>query len=92
MPANFAGNDLRDVSCLAESLTAAEYADGQTFPSIERIRDVSLNVAVAVVKTAAAQNLVTSTRALSIDLTSESEIAKFLSRSMYDPVYVPLID
>eukprot|EP00949_MAST-11_sp_MAST-11-sp1_P004472 g4472.t1 len=77
---------------LAESLTAAEYADGQTFPSIERIRDVSLNVAVAVVKTAAAQNLVTSTRALSIDLTSESEIAKFLSRSMYDPVYVPLID
>ena len=53
---------------LAESLIAAEYADGQTFPSIERIRDVSLNVAVAVVKTAGAQNLVTSTRALSIDL------------------------
>jgi len=77
------------VAC-KESMTADEIAGGRTFPAIQRIRDVSHQVAVAVVEEALKTGLTTKvTRA---DVPDRETLSKFVRKKMYYPCYVPLVD
>jgi len=78
---------------LAASLTQAERNRGQIFPSVSRIRDVSLQVASGVIRQAAAEGLIHPTQ-LDIlpDLEEEGALEAYVRNKMYDPVYVPMID
>lgn len=67
----------------ADSLTAAEMVQGQVFPSIARIRQVSKAVAIAVVKAAIDDGL-------SREALDGVDLEAFVSSKMYYPYYVPL--
>ena len=71
-----------------ESMTQEEIKQGRIFPSISRIRDVSLKVATAVIKEAYRAGLTTKITNKHIN----EGIEKFVARKMYFPEYVPLID
>eukprot|EP00286_Rhodomonas_abbreviata_P028979 CAMPEP_0181315390 /NCGR_PEP_ID=MMETSP1101-20121128/15350_1 /TAXON_ID=46948 /ORGANISM="Rhodomonas abbreviata, Strain Caron Lab Isolate" /LENGTH=571 /DNA_ID=CAMNT_0023422595 /DNA_START=161 /DNA_END=1876 /DNA_ORIENTATION=- len=76
------------VAC-AESMTEAEKAEGRTFPSIKRIRDVSHAVACAVIQEALDSGLTTKFTRLNM---SPEEIQDLVARKMYNPTYSPLVD
>ena len=75
-----------------ESMTQEEINDGRTFPNIERTRDVSLQVAVALVQEAIASNKTTKVPPRIIAAPSDEAVTEFVRRKMYYPTYVPLIE
>jgi len=78
---------------LASSLTAEEREHGQIFPSVGRIRDVSLQIAAAVIRKAAEEDLIPATRLDELpNLRVDGVLETYIRRKMYDPVYVPLIN
>ena len=76
---------LSSVAC-SEAMTEAEMAEGRTFPALDRIRDVSHAVAVAVIEEALEQGLTTKVKG---PLTTQ-EVSDLVSSKMYYPQYTPL--
>jgi len=72
---------------LAKVLTEEELASGRVFPSVSKIRDVSLKVAIAIINEADRDGLRTK-------LTDKemANLEEFIKSKMYDPVYVPLVE
>lgn len=77
---------------LVECLTADERAKGAIFPDIERIREVSLEVAKAVVRQVNEEGLCNPAFVRDANLHHEDELHRFVRSRMWDPVYVPLVD
>ena len=73
---------------LANSLTTQERDAGQIFPSVNRIRDISHSIAMAVIRQAANEGLANVKRLDGINVDSDEELATWVSSKMYDPVYV----
>jgi len=72
---------------LAKSVTDEEFASGRVFPHINRIRDVSHDIAVAIVKQAAQEGQVSKM--------SDKDLANvdhYINEKMYNPIYAPLIE
>ncbi|KAK9904347.1 hypothetical protein WJX75_009960 [Coccomyxa subellipsoidea] len=61
------------------------------YPRLCDIRDVSLKVAMAVIKQAHEEGHVGSDKALKALETSDEELAAFIKEHMYEPVYKPLV-
>jgi malate dehydrogenase (oxaloacetate-decarboxylating)(NADP+) len=78
------------VAC-AESLTEAERAKGMVFPDLERIREVSLTVAVRVIEAAADEGLCTNLEAAHL-AHDPGLLREWAAGKMYDPMYVPVTD
>ncbi len=70
-----------------ECMTPEEIEEGRIFPRINRIRDVSLKVAVRVIEEAYRSGLTTKISNKHIN----EGIEKLVARKMYYPEYVPLI-
>jgi len=64
---------------LNAQVTQADLAMGRIFPSLSLIREVSLNIAVAVAKIAFARGLA--------GIEEPADIVSFIKSSMYDPTY-----
>jgi len=80
-------NMLRAASeACANAVDDDEMARGQVFPDVERIRDVSLDVAVGVVKSALADGLVRNR-----DILAGEDVRSFIQRKSYFPAYVPVV-
>ena len=77
------------VACV-DAMTPDEIAEGRTFPSLDRIRDVSHNVAVEVIKVALDVGLTTKIKKK--DVPDDDALADLVASKMYDPTYVPLVD
>ena len=82
---------LSSVACM-ESMTQEEIDAGRTFPSIERIRDVSLQVAVRLVQEAIQSRKTTKVPQYVIADPSDEVVTEFVRQKMYYPSYVPLIE
>ena len=82
---------LSSVACM-ESMTQEEIDAGRTFPSIDRIRSVSLQVAVKLVQEAIESGMTTKVPPQVLANPSTEVVTKFVRRKMYDPSYVPLIE
>ena len=77
---------------LATSLTEEEKQAGQVFPSIHRIREISLRVATAVVRAAHEEDLINPQK-IPRHVSNDSDLVfEYVQGKMYDPVYVPLVD
>ena len=77
---------LADVAC-STAMTDAEIAEGRTFPAIARIRDVSHQVACAVIMEALSEGLTTK-----LDTTlDEQGVSDLVAKKMYYPQYTPLV-
>eukprot|EP00041_Stephanoeca_diplocostata_P029190 m.855784 g.855784 ORF g.855784 m.855784 type:complete len:109 (-) comp23510_c0_seq27:126-452(-) len=74
------------VAC-ADTMTLEEQADGRTFPTLSRIREVSQNVACAVIRVAHAQGLCTK-----ITDAHMEDLEQHVHSKMYYPHYVPIIE
>ncbi|KAL7483638.1 hypothetical protein ACHAW6_009283 [Cyclotella cf. meneghiniana] len=72
---------------LANYVSEDELSQGKVFPSIKTIRDVSKKVAIAVIEEA-----IRTGQASKINQKHMEDLDAFVSRKMYDPVYVPLIE
>ena len=68
------------------AMTAEECAAGRTFPKLSRIREVSADVAVAVIEEGLRDGLCHKILQKHIDY----GLKKFVLRKMYFPSYVPL--
>mmetsp|Transcript_85591 Transcript_85591/g.228201 ORF Transcript_85591/g.228201 Transcript_85591/m.228201 type:complete len:600 (+) Transcript_85591:54-1853(+) len=77
---------LASAAC-TNSMTPAEIAEGRTFPNINRIREVSRNVAVAVIEEGLREGLTTKIGKAEL----EEGIPALVARKMYYPVYMPVI-
>jgi len=77
------------VACV-DSMTSEEIASGRTFPALDRIREVSLNVACAVIRIALDNELTTKLHPKEVD--SPQDLRDLVQKKMYDPTYVPLVD
>ena len=77
------------IAC-SDAMTEEEIAEGRTFPRLNRIRIVSHAVALAVIEQAFKENQVTSIS--ESDLKRSGNLSNLISRKMYYPVYVPLVD
>ena len=71
----------------ANSVSDAEMARGQVFPDVERIRDVSLNVAVATVESALKDGYVRNK-----DILNGADVRAFIQKKSYFPAYVPIVN
>jgi malate dehydrogenase (oxaloacetate-decarboxylating)(NADP+) len=70
-----------------ESMTQEEIDEGRTFPRLNRIREVSKNVAVAIIKEAIRLDL-----APKLSKKEKNEgIESLVRRKMYFPLYAPLV-
>jgi len=72
---------------LANYVTEEELAMGKVFPNINKIRDVSKTVAVAVMEEAIRDGQASKLREKDI-----ANLDAFVASKMYDPVYVPLVE
>ena len=72
---------------LANYVSEDELAQGKVFPNINTIRDVSKKVAIAVIEEA-----IRTGQASKLNEKHIGDLDTFVSRKMYDPVYVPLIE
>lgn len=72
---------------LANYVTEDELAAGKVFPNLTTIRDVSKKVAVAVI-----QEAIRTDEAPKLKEKDLKDLDVFVSRKMYDPIYVPLIE
>ncbi|KAH8073361.1 malate dehydrogenase [Aureococcus anophagefferens] len=70
----------------ANSVSDDEMARGQVFPDVARIRDVSLNVAVAVIESALKAGYVRSKPIL-----DGADVRTFVQSKSYFPAYVPIV-
>jgi len=70
---------------LAKHMTPEELAQGKVFPPLSKIRDVSRHVAVAVIEQAIQEGQAKK-------MTDVEDLHEFVSKKMYDPVYVPLVE
>lgn len=77
---------------LATSLTEEEMNAGQVFPSIPRIRNISLRLATAIVRAAKEEGLTSPRRIPDHVAECDERTADYIEKRMYDPVYVPLVD
>jgi malate dehydrogenase (oxaloacetate-decarboxylating)(NADP+) len=75
------------IAC-AQSTTDEEKAAGMTLPSIRRIREVSCEVAMAVIREAVA----TGENRKPVPSESLETLRSYVARKMYDPTYAPLVD
>ena len=71
----------------ANSVNVEEMARGQVFPSVDRIRDVSLDVAVATVESALRDGLATREELLRPGV----DVRAFVEAKSYFPAYVPVV-
>jgi malate dehydrogenase (oxaloacetate-decarboxylating)(NADP+) len=78
----------RAARACAESLLPEEIAAGRVFPIVSRIREVSHAVACAVIEEALEEGFTTKINTTRANF----NIAEFVSKKMYFPDYVPLID
>ena len=78
---------LAAVAC-AYSLSETDKAEGRTFPKIQTIREVSLNVACAIIDEALNNDLCTS---INQELLQRVGLRAYVCQSMYDPEYAPLL-
>ena len=67
--------------CVDEKVSKEDFEQGRIFPSLSRIREVSLHIAIAVAK-------VVFTRKLTA-MEEPSDLPGFIKSKMYDPVYQP---
>lgn len=74
------------VAC-SDSMTTEEKAEGRTFPRINRIREVSLKVACAVIREALENDMTTKITSKHLEEGLENVVA----RKMYFPAYHPLV-
>merc|ERR1712176_310121 len=72
---------------LANYVTEDELKQGKVFPNQATIRDVSKKIAIAVIEECISTGQ--ASRVLGKDL---DDIDAFVTRKMYDPVYVPLVE
>ena len=72
---------------LANYVTEDELAAGKVFPNLTTIRDVSKKVAIAVI-----QEAIRTDEAPKLKEKDLKDLDVFVSRKMYDPIYVPLIE
>ena len=72
---------------LANFVTDEELDKGKVFPPLNKIRDVSRSVAVAVIKQAMKEGQAVKLRDQYID-----DLETFVHKKMYDPVYVPIVE
>lgn len=72
---------------LANYVTEYELAEGKVFPNLAKIRDVSKKVAIAVMEEA-----VRTGQASNLKEKDLADLDAFVSRKMYDPIYVPLVE
>lgn len=70
---------------LANHVTTEELAQGKVFPPLRKIRDVSREVAVAVIKQAIEEGQADK-------MTDIENLDEYVYKKMYDPVYVPLVE
>jgi malate dehydrogenase (oxaloacetate-decarboxylating)(NADP+) len=77
---------LASVAC-TNTMTEDEISEGRTFPKLSRIREVSANVAVAIIKEAITQKLTTRIEGTYTD----EELLQIVKKAMYYPNYVPLV-
>ena len=77
------------VACV-DAMTPDEVASGRTFPAIDRIRDVSHSVAVAVIQVALDADL--TTKITREQVPNDDALNSLVAKKMYDPQYVPLVD
>ena len=75
---------------LAGSLTAEERQNGQIFPAVNRIREISHSVAMAVIRQAHSEGLTNPSKLAGVNLDDEEQFATWVSSKMYDPCYVPI--
>eukprot|EP00571_Detonula_confervacea_P007978 CAMPEP_0172315168 /NCGR_PEP_ID=MMETSP1058-20130122/24287_1 /TAXON_ID=83371 /ORGANISM="Detonula confervacea, Strain CCMP 353" /LENGTH=602 /DNA_ID=CAMNT_0013029195 /DNA_START=97 /DNA_END=1905 /DNA_ORIENTATION=- len=71
---------------LANFVTEDELAEGKVFPNLTTIRDVSKKVAIAVIEEA-----IRTGQASKLSEKDLADLDGFVSRKMYDPVYVPIV-
>jgi len=72
---------------LADFVTEDELAQGKVFPNLSTIRDVSKKVAIAVIEEA-----IRTGQASKLSQRDIADLDSFVSKKMYDPIYVPLIE
>ena len=72
---------------LANFVTEDELAEGKVFPNLSTIRDVSKKVAIAVIEEA-----IRTGQASKLSKKDIIDLDSFVSKKMYDPIYVPLIE
>jgi len=71
---------------LANFVTEEDHKKGKVFPPLHQIRDVSKCVAIAVIQQAIEEGQATKLNPVDI-----ANLDSFISKKMYDPVYVPLV-
>lgn len=72
---------------LANFVSTEDHQQGKVFPPLNQIRDVSKCVAIAVIEQAVKEG-----QASKINETHIADMDAFVSKKMYDPVYVPLVE
>ena len=72
---------------LANFVTVEELAEGKVFPHINKIREVSHRVAVAVIREAAREG-----QAPKVSEKDMANLEEFVAKKMYEPIYTPLIE
>lgn len=75
---------------LAESLTDEERAAGQIFPSVNRIREISHVIAMAVIRQAHREGIASRSKLKGLDVENDEDLGTWVSAKSYDPVYVPI--
>ena len=74
---------------VADSVLDEDIANGMVVPDLGRIREVSFNVAMAVVKQAVSEGIARNDHVL--ECKSDAELERFLRCQVYEPVYTPLV-
>ena len=74
----------------ADLPTSGRHAGAGTFPELNRIREVSRRVAVAVIDEALKHGL--ATKLTRREVPTHEALDALVHRKMYNPVYVPLVD
>ena len=67
---------------LADSLTPAERADGLLYPRVERIREISADIALAVIRAAQKAGV---DRSPDLRRLSDAEVRAFIKERMWNP-------
>ena len=73
---------------LANFVSSDDHKQGKVFPPLSQIRDVSKSVAIAVIEQAIKEGQATKIS----DEIETKDLDTFVSKKMYDPVYVPLVE
>ena len=72
---------------LANFVSDEDHSKGKVFPPLNQIREVSKKVAIAVIKQAMKEG-----QASKLDVDKFDDLDSYVSRKMYNPVYVPLVE